>query len=186
MQKLIFPILFVLLLASCKTDNKASENTKDNNTNIVFQNGIYTSEEGKFSIKFPEEPEFSEENIDTELGAIRMATYVYEANENKAFMVAYSDYPSMLMSLANKEDLLEGAKEGALASLGITNVTTEKIVEKNGNEGLYFNGDDGDNYHIEYEMYMVENRLYQIAIIESNGKNTAKEDKEFFTSFRLN
>lgn len=182
MQKLIFPFLFILMMVACKSD----KSNKVNDTEDSYKVKLFTSVDGLFSINFPDKPEFSEENIDTELGAIRMATYIHEENENKAYMVAYSDYPSMLISLAGKEDLLQGAKQGALASLGITNVFEEIVVEKNGNKGLYFSGNDGDNYHIEYEMYLVENRLYQVAIIESDGKTISDADKAFFSSFKFN
>lgn len=181
MKKLLFlPLLLLVVLSACKGDKKASGDTDS------FKNGVFTSVDGLFSISFPEEPVFSEENIETGLGDIRMASYIHEVSDNKAYMVAYSDYPSMLINLAGKEELLQGAKQGALASLNIDNVFEERVLNKDGHTGLYFSGNDGEDYHIEYEMYLKENRLYQVAIIESSGKIGSDTDKKFFSSFKLN
>lgn len=180
MKKLLFlPFVLLVFFVACKSDEKVSEDSDS------YKNGLFTSVDGLFSIIFPAEPVFSEENIETELGDIRMASYIHEVSDNKAYMVAYSDYPSMLINLAGKEELLQGAKQGALASLNIDNVFDERVLNKDGHAGLYFSGNDGEDYHIEYEMYLKENRLYQVAIIESNGKIGSDADKIFFSSFKF-
>jgi predicted RNase H-like HicB family nuclease len=181
MKKIIIPFLAVLLLAACNT---SSDKNKD--AFSIDESMLYTSEDGSFSVFFPQTPQIEEESVETEVGTIVLKTYIYEESLDKAYMVAYSDYPDLLMTFASPEELLQGGKHGALASLGIDNLIVEENIEKNGVRGLYFRGDDGDTYHVEYEIYLKGNRLYQVALIETQGRSASETDKKFFSSFRFN
>jgi hypothetical protein len=101
-------------------------------------------------------------------------------------MVAYSDYPSAYVDESEgAQDLLQGAKNGALGNLGIFSTDQEEETELDGHPGLFFTGNNGQ-YFVTYEVYLVSNRLYQIAIIR-DGSYAAKEDVEtFMESFALN
>jgi hypothetical protein len=139
----------------------------------------FTSKDGHFTINFPGEPTHSEQSVATEVGDILMETYMYQKSETEIFMVAYSDYPSIYVSESNAEELLAGGKTGAMESLGIVATETDEDVELNGHPGNYFTANNGQ-YYVCYEMYLVNNRLYQIAILR-DGSSPTQEDVDGFT-----
>jgi len=182
MNKLFIPVIALLFLVACSSSGEEikSKVKKDINSEL------FISDDGSFTVAFPEAPEKEEEYVDTEVGKITLVTYIFEESLDKAYMVAYSDYPELLIMMANAKDLLQGGKQGALASLGIDNLLEENEIEKDGVEGLYFRGNDGSDYHVEYEIYLKGNRLYQIAIIETGGRGNSETDQLFFDSFKFN
>ena len=123
--------------------------------------------------------------LPTEVGDVEMHMFMYEKSVTKAFMVAYCDYPSeMINESEGAQGLLQGAKNGALTNLGITEPEQEKIIELDSHPGLFFTGSNGQ-YYVTYEVYLVNNRLYQVAILR-DGSYASKEDvKGFIGSFEL-
>ncbi len=150
-----------------------------------IENAIFQSEDGKFEINFFGKPSESNETVATEVGDIEMMTFMYEKSATEVYMVAYSDYPSAMVELSSAQDLLEGGKNGAVSSLGIYDFEYEEEAEKNGNPGLRFKGNNS-NYYVEYEMYLVGNRLYQVAILRDGSYATPERADAFFSSFALN
>ncbi len=157
-----------------------------NTAYAVVVNNPYTSESGNFKINFPGTPEVANEKVPTEVGDIQMYTFMYEKSITEAYMVAYSDYPSALVEASNPKDLLQGGKDGALSSLAIDDLDEEKDISINGYPGLYFKGKSTSNtYHVVYEVYMVENRLYQVAILRDGTYPDNDNVKDFIKTFRL-
>lgn len=145
---------------------------------------LYHSVDGKFKIKFIGEPTESHDIIPTEVGNIEMTSYLYEQSITEAYMVAYSDYPSELVAQSSVEDILVGARDGSSGNLGITSFDLDENIEIDGNPGMYFKGKAG-SIHAEYKLYMVENRLYQVAILRDGGYSKPERSDEFFNSFQL-
>ena len=81
------------------------------------QNGYEISSfEGRFSITFPDKPGYSVEDVETDVGMLKMHTYIYEGSDDVAFLLAYIDYPQDLVDESDADDLLEAAMEGAVGS----------------------------------------------------------------------
>ncbi len=153
-------------------------------TEETSANDLYHSEDGKFKIKFIGEPTESHESIPTEVGNIEMTSYMYEQSVTEAYMVAYSDYPSELVEQSSVEDILIGARDGSSGNLGITSFDVDEEIEIDGNPGLFFKGKAG-SIHAAYKLYMVGNRLYQVAILRDGGYPKEDRSDEFFNSFQL-
>ena len=60
--------------------------------------------------------------------------------------------------------MLAGRKNGFANSMGITQSDLEEEVSLDGHSGLHFKGVSG-TLQTEYQMYLAQNRLYQIGII---------------------
>jgi hypothetical protein len=144
-----------------------------------------TSLFGKFSIVFPGEPDYSVEDVETEVGTLEMHTYLYEESDNVAYMVAYIDYPEDMVQESDNDVLLNAALEGALGSWGIDSEKVKKEVTwHSGHKGIFTKESSGDTY-TAYEVLMVGNRLYQIAILKYGKAIGKKELKAFYDSFEL-
>lgn len=144
-----------------------------------------SSEEGKFFIIFPAEPSYSVEDVKTAVGKLKMHTYLYEESSDAAYMVAYIDYPADLVEESDNDVLLDAALEGALSSWGIDVEKADKETTwHEGYKGIYCNEKNGDTY-AAYEVILVENRLYQIAILQYGKSIPKKTLSAFYDSFDL-
>lgn len=145
---------------------------------------LFHSEDGRFKIKFLGKPQESSDIVPTEVGNIEMVSYLYEKSVTEAYMVAYSDYPSQLIENSSVEDMLIGARDGSSGNLGITSFDLDEKIEMDGNPGLYFKG-NANRIYAEYKLYLVGNRLYQIAILRDGSYSKPERSDEFFNSFEL-
>ena len=152
----------------------------DNNTT---SDDKYYSKDGNFKVNFTGEPKVSNEPIETEIGNIEMYMFMYEKSATEIEMIAYSDYPSAMIEASNPDDLLVGAKNGAINNLG-AKITSEEKIDFDGNPGYIFNGDNG-SYYLYYKIFLKGNRLYQIAIMRDGSTPTDEAIKNFVDSFEL-
>lgn len=144
-----------------------------------------SSEQGNFFIIFPGEPSYSVEDVETAVGKLKMHTYLYEESNDAAYMVAYIDYPDDLVEESDNDVLLEAALEGALSSWGIDIEEAKKETTwHSGYKGIFCNEKNGDT-HAAYEVILVENRLYQLAILQYDKSIPQKTLSTFYDSFEL-
>ena len=145
--------------------------------------GKFHSEDGKFKIIFSGEPTHTPEIIPTEIGDIKMHMFMYEKSITEAEMVAYNDYPSAMVDLVDADQMLQDAKKGSVESLGAT-ITEEKVITYNGHKGLEFKA-NSSQYYVNYKVFIVKNRLYQIALMRDGSYAVQDDVDNFFNSFEL-
>ena len=199
MKKFTLPVLVLSLgLVACGGSDNAAElaalEAELNNAveematepveEEVTASELFSSVDGKFEINFPGTPTENSDIIPTEVGNIEMTSFLYEKSVTEAYMVAYSDYPSEMVKQSSINDILVGARDGSSGNLGITSFDLDEKIEIDGNPGMYFKG-TAKNIYAEYKLYMVENRLYQVAILRDGSYATPKRSDEFFNSFAL-
>lgn len=172
-MKFLSPVLFFFLLfTACESS--------------TFEGYKYESSDKDFTIYFDGEPEVAVEKVETEVGDITLTSIIHEVSEDKAYMVAYSDYPPAFMELVDGQELMDGGMKGALNSLNIENPDKKKKIEKENVQGIYFFGsNEAENTMVEYEIFIKENRLYQIAVIGLLSEYKQNADKQFFKSFKF-
>ncbi len=196
----LLPLLFAGFVVSCgpsEADEQAMEDAfselesaldeldeMDMSDEMSTGGETFESADGHFKIFFQGAPTISDETVPTEVGNIEMKTFMYEKSITEAFMVAYSDYPSALIELSDPQTLLQGGKDGALGSLGISTLDEEREIELDGNPGLYFKGNNS-SYYVVYEVYLVDNRLYQVAILRDGSYPSQEDVDSFIGTFEL-
>ena len=151
----------------------------------------FVSEEGKYSINFPGTPKEQRQNIPVEgMGEIEMVAMMYEPSQQKVFMVAHADYPEAMVKAAKKADknavssIVENAKQGAVGQMKLKISKEDKITVQD-NTGISFVADNGE-IHTQYQIFLVGNRLYQLAILSQGKAVTEAEATPFFSTFKLN
>jgi hypothetical protein len=169
-----------------ETNNKALEGSiEETAEEATIPSEIYESEVGRFKVNFlGAAPDVSTQSIPTELGDIEITMFLYEKSITEAYIIGYNDYPSAIIEAGSTDEMLAGGKEGVANSMGITQFDLEEEVSLDGNAGLHFKGVAGA-LHIEYQMYVVGNRLYQIGIVRDGSY--AKQDRvdTFLGTFEL-
>jgi hypothetical protein len=152
---------------------------------------LYKSKDGNYSIMFPGTPNEQRQTIPLEgYGNIEMIATMYEPSPDKIYMVAYADYPKEIVAKANKanknnvSELIQNAKQGAIGKLKL-NISSEQIAMLGKHKGIAFTADNGNNMHTSYNIFLVDNRLYQLAILSQKGAITPDDAKDFLASFQL-
>lgn len=151
----------------------------------------FTSKPGRFSISIPEgfsDPELETNNIPSEIGKIKLYMYTSVNETQGVCLVGYSDIKSITMTDELKEEMLEGAKEGALSNMNAT-LEGEESIMLDGHPGrsIRFTTDSEDTQmRGRMDYYMVDNRLYQVGFIEiANSALDGADVQEYFNSFKL-
>lgn len=190
MKHLLF-ILIIALFASCGGGSssldalkKLDSLSKTLESDIVADIPKFNSEDGNFKVNFPGTPKIESQDIPTDIGPIEMQSFTYEKSATEVYMIAYSDYPSELVKQSNPDDLLTGAKEGALTSQGAELESEEKITF-DGNPGYFFKAKTG-TYFMIYKIFLKENRLYQILMIRDGNYPSQESIDNFIGTFELN
>ncbi len=144
-----------------------------------------TSKIGNFSITFPGEPTLTSDVVESAVGDLDLHSYIYDGKEESAYLVAYIDYPADMVEESDDDVLLESALEGAIESWGFDVDEVEKQTKwHSGYKSIYII-ESKDNTYAVYEVMLVGNRLYQLAILQYNEKIKKKEISAFFESFTL-
>lgn len=146
--------------------------------------GAEVAEDGYFKLSFPGEPTRNSEIVPTEVGDITMVSYMYEQSSTQVYMLAYSDYPSKYVYESNAADLIDGGRTGALESLGITTTETLEDLKLKGHPGQEFTANNGQ-FFVRYRMYLVNNRLYQLACLSDGSYSDEKTFAKFVKSFKV-
>lgn len=188
--KLIFATLVIgLMLTSCgakKTEESAKTDeapTTEVEEPKVEEPTEFSSDAGKFSIKFKVAPQESTKDVPTEIGDVKMYMFMHEESVTKAYMVAYCDYPSELIKQSDAKTLLNGSKEGVVGQFKAT-ITEEKSSKFQGNEAIDFTA-SGPQYHTAYKLVLAGNRLYQVGILQDGGPVSQDDMDTFIGSFKI-
>lgn len=149
----------------------------------------YKSEELAFIAEFPNQPKYSVQDVETDVGTLDVHMLLYSpdsGDENVVYSIIRTDYPKSQFENATEEyndSALGGAVEGA-----ITSVNGELLFDNK----IKLNGYPGRNVKIKIDggfiyinAYLVENKMFitQIVCLTPNDKN--KSITRFFQSFDL-
>lgn len=168
------------------TQNAVPENASSSRLMLM---DLFSSDDGNFSIQIPEgysEPELQSSDVDSEIGDIKLHLYM-SVNTEGVCLIGYSDI-NLEITDELKNDMLEGAKEGAITNMGAT-LQSEEDISIDGHPGRsirFTTESEGIPMRGRIDYYMVKNRLYQVGFIETgNGSMDRVTVQNYFKSFKL-
>ncbi|MBQ0786255.1 MAG: hypothetical protein KBT69_02065 [Oceanihabitans sp.] len=160
--------------------------------NVNAQDWIdYKSEELAFISEFPNEPERTTQDLESDIGNLQLHMIMYSPpidgdDENEIYGVIRTTYPKSYFEDADEaynSNILDGAVEGAVTSVQGKLVFDNKIT---------FNGFPGRNIKIEIELgfiymnaYLVENKMFISQVICLTNKDNNDSIKRFLNSFDI-
>jgi hypothetical protein len=145
----------------------------------------YVSESGNFSIQFPGTPKESSQDVETDLGTIKMYSIMYQdPSGSPVYMIAYCDYSADAIKVSDPDSLLKNSMEGFLKSLDIPKDMSKTVKLEKKYNGIYFEG-KSDKYATKNYNYLVDNRLFQVAILTMGDYLSKSENDKYFNSFKL-
>ena len=144
----------------------------------------YTSDEGQFSVSMPGKPSKEIKNITTAAGSITMHVFTVE-KPDIAYMVAYSDYPNVVIEHSDPEELLDGAKKGAMKNMG-GKITKEEHITYGEDPGreLSFSAKGGIGKG-QAVILLSGNRLYQVLAVGLKEKYPDQTVKKYIDSLEI-
>ncbi|KAM3101875.1 hypothetical protein ACKFKF_06325 [Phormidesmis sp. 146-12] len=147
----------------------------------------FKSQTGKFSVTSPIALREETKTLDTMAGKINL--HMFTATEkNKAYFVAYADYPEQLLKVSNPEKMLDGARDGAVSNVN-GKLVDEKKVSIDGSPGreltIEAKGSNGQDGTVKARVFLVKNRLYQAMVVAPKEEVNATEMDAFLQSFKL-
>lgn len=152
---------------------------------------LFTSNAGRFSVALPDGyPAMSLEvsDVPSELGELKLYMYTSVDSEHGVCLVGYSDVKTITMSDGVKQEMLEGAQEGALSNMNATLVSEEEIT-LDGNPGRsirFISETEEMNLRGRMDYYIVGRRMYQVGFIEiADGALESDGVSDYFASFKL-
>jgi hypothetical protein len=148
---------------------------------------LYTSVEGKFTIMAPGTMVKSQQQVQTEAGAVTLYMFLYEKSDSEAYIASYADYDSQLTELVDPNDVLDGSRDGAVGNMGGT-LTSETRITANGFPGrdLVISATvEGRTVSARMRIFLVKNRLYQIMGLEEGANGVSAAIVAYLDSFKL-
>lgn len=145
------------------------------------------------TLLFPEKPEESQQEIDSEIGKLTLDIVMYDAStnekdKNKIYGLYRTTYPDSLIN-SNKKELhptfFRGAIDGA-----VSNVKGTLISEKDYNMGEFPGKEIKINYEdglaiINMRCILIHNSLYMLQVIYLTENDNNEACKKFLDSFHL-
>jgi hypothetical protein len=180
-------ILALALLLAASGCNKSSSGEQTSSAGSTAGWKELSSPEGRFSVLLLANPKQEKSQISKPEGKIDTVSYLAATPEGRAYSVAYSDYPEAWVKTKSPDEMLDGARDGAVARIK-GNLLSEQKITIDGAAGreLFIVG-DGEPLTVQARLLTIDGRLYVLQALSVGAlHNVPDPDAErFFTSFRL-
>jgi hypothetical protein len=143
----------------------------------------YYSADGRFSVLFPGEPEESLQSVRTAVGQINLVMLT-AGSKTSAFVVGYADYPRNVVESSDPEEMLDGARDGAVGNVG-GRLTDETTLDFHGHPAREIRVEVAKKTSIRARVILIENRLYQVMVVSKSARILDGKGSEFFDSFTV-
>ena len=147
-----------------------------------------SSAEGRFSILFPGNPQKSSQDVNTDMGMVTIFSFMYESPD-QAFIASYMDYPTEMVEKSDPGKMLDGAVNGSINNINgkLKEVTVKQIGGYPGRSYYGVIENKSNNSEIGYfsNIYLVKNRLYQLAAVNNLDNSQKQTFAKFFDSFEM-
>ena len=139
----------------------------------------YTSTAGRFGVLMPLEPRVTEQGL--EIGGGKLVNNVFLAlTQFAVFVVSYADFPP---HTSKSGALLDKVRKGVIDGIKGTLISGSNINHK-GYRGREFQASSDSGVYTS-RIFLVNARLYQLAVVAVPGKVAPEDVQRFLNSFDL-
>jgi hypothetical protein len=143
----------------------------------------FNSQECRCSAQFPGTPQPKTQGMQTKVGTLEARMFMLEV-PGAFYAMAYVDYPKDALAKKAPDELLDGARDGAVGNVK-GKLTTETKVSMSGYPGRELRIDAPGDLALVARIYLVKERLYQILVVMPKSKESDAEAKKFLDSFKF-
>lgn len=190
----LFALTFLLLVGSCQSspnlENSVNEKAlpaKDSSQTLSPKAlPLFKTPEGQFAIYFPTPPQSSTQEREVDIGNLQMQQWVSKDAAGQYYVVSCADYPKAVLQLGSAQELLKGVKARLLSNLHAQQTTHQDITLDSLYNGIAFQAQaKRQHWYLNYHLYLVNNRLYQLGIHSALGTIPVQDSLDFFGSFEV-
>jgi hypothetical protein len=147
-----------------------------------------------FEISFPDKPVLDTNLLNSDIGILKMYTYMYDASKqkrskNKIFSLVHVAYPADLFHSNQPEQvtsIFRNTVDGAVANVQ-GKLLSEEITSLNNFPGRIVEIDFQDGFAvILMHCYLVENKMYIVQTITETNAYPNEMSQRFIAYFKLN
>ncbi len=146
---------------------------------------MFSSQEGRFEILMPGQPEKTTQPLNTRDGAydIHMVTAEEQGN---GYMVMYSDYLDALVNRETPTQTLQQWQSGFVNAMQ-GRVTNQRSINLNSYRGREIEYETNNGLVGKARFFLVDGRLYQVVVMSSQGRSGGfnRNANRFLESFVL-
>ncbi len=143
----------------------------------------YRSDEGRFSILLPDEPEREIQKVDAPIGTLEFIIY-QAGSERMGCVVGYVDYPQKMFENVDIKKMLDGARNGVVEKVN-GKLKYEKVLDFHGNTAREFEIKVPEKATIKARVILIGNRLYHLMAVSASKKVLDKNCPKYFDSFKV-
>jgi hypothetical protein len=147
----------------------------------------FKSASGRFTVMSPAPLQEETRNIETDAGKIELHLFTGQADDI-AYVIGYSDYAAESAPPDRAQQILDGARNGAVGNTH-GQLVLETPISLSGYPGrelvIEAHAEDRPPATIKGRLFLVKNRLYQVTVVAPRGKAGDKVIDDFLQSFKL-
>lgn len=171
-RRLLAPLAFLTALALPAIAAAQAQDWKEFNSN-----------ECRCSALFPGTPQSKTQGMQTKVGTLEAKMFMLEM-PSAFYAMAYVDYPKDAVAKGAPDELLNGARDGAVGNVKGKLVSETKIT-MNGAPGRELRIEAPGDLNLTARIYLVNQRLYQVLVVAPKAKEGEAEAKKFLDSFKF-
>jgi len=186
----IAAIVFLSSRNSVKSDHSAGGTTHGGTPSYTpsstpSSDSWETVSDDGFTISMPGKPDKNENSVESAAGPLPLRMYTLNKGF-EGFITGYTEYPDIVFTSAEPEQLLDGAQQGAISNVN-GEVTSQRSITMNGHPGREIIGTSpGQNVGFTARVYIAKPRMYMIVYTQYDKSKPISEDgKRFIESFRI-
>jgi hypothetical protein len=142
------------------------------------------AEDGSFRVEMPGRPDRVRRSIQSPLGDAPVEMWLRHDGD-RAFVVGYTEYPPDVRSRVGVEELLDSAREGAVANAR-GRLLRDEPREARGAAGRRIEIEaEGGAVRVRGDLFVTGRRLYQVLATTAPERAAAPEVERFLASFEL-
>jgi hypothetical protein len=143
----------------------------------------FSSQECRCSAQYPGNPQPKTQAMQTKVGTLEAKMFMLEM-PTAFYAMAYVDYPKDALGKKPPDELLDGARDGAVGNVK-GKLGSETKISMNGYPGRELRIEAPGDLALQARIYMVKERLYQILVVMPKSKESEAEAKKFLDSFKF-
>ena len=134
----------------------------------------FTSEDGRFTIKFGDKPTASQQVVRLPTGNMTMHIFSAEfPQQTGAMVVSYSDYPPQVLAAKNADQMLDDSVNGTIQGMKATLVKSDRITQAEAPGRSFSWTAPGPKGPMKGQgrVFLVGPRLYQVLVIGTTERS---------------
>jgi hypothetical protein len=186
----IAAVIFLSSRSSVKSDpdvggTKPGASPSYTPSSTPYSSSWQTISDDGFTLSMPGTPSKNDSTVPSAAGQLPLRMYTLSQGY-EGFITGYTEYPDIVFTSSEPEDLLNAAQQGAISNVN-GEVTSQRSITLDGHPGREIVGTSpSQNVGFTARVFLVKPRMYMLVYTQYDKSKPISEDgKKFLESFQL-